>query len=81
MTTQTSNTPATTNLKKDNHEYIISLSYIPSVEILRRRLEKLKIKTFFSYKKNLGSYFNRSLKPQSKSVIYQIFCECGSVQG
>ncbi|CAF4873932.1 unnamed protein product [Rotaria sp. Silwood1] len=63
----------------DNNEemkYSLSLPYIPGMEVLKRKLEKLKIKLYFSYPQKLQSYFNRSLKTSSKSVIYQIPCSC-----
>ncbi|CAF4045091.1 unnamed protein product [Rotaria sp. Silwood1] len=42
------------NLKKDNEtKYSISLPYISGIEVLKRRLEKLKIKLYFSYPNKL----------------------------
>ena len=61
---------------KEEMEYSLSLPYVPGMEVLKRKLEKLKIKLYFSYPHKLQSHFNRSLKVPSKSVIYQIPCSC-----
>jgi uncharacterized FlaG/YvyC family protein len=77
-TKQTTNTTQTAQTKKNDMEYILSLPYVNGMEVLKRKLEKLKIKLYFSYPKKLNSLVTSTIKPQSKSVIYQIECECGS---
>ncbi len=46
------------------------------MEVLKRKLEKLKIKLYFSYPYKLQSKFNWSLKTPPNSIIYQISCSC-----
>ncbi|CAF2666911.1 unnamed protein product [Rotaria sp. Silwood2] len=71
---------ATTNQNDKNNQdfkYSLSLSYVPDLEVLKRKLETdLKIELYFSYSAKIQSYFNRTLKPPSKPVIYQIPCSC-----
>ena len=76
-------TPRTTSnqyneSKNSQMEYYLSLPYTPGMEVLKRRLEKFKIKLYFSYPKKLYSLVTTNNKPQPKSVIYQIDCECGA---
>ena len=49
------------------------------MEALKRKLEKLNIKSYFSYPKKLNSLLTSTIKPQPKSIVYQIECECGSI--
>jgi hypothetical protein len=66
------------NDNKQNTDYSLCLPYVPGLKVLKRKLEKkLKIKLYFSYPNKLQSYFNRSMKTPSNSIIYQIPCECG----
>ncbi|CAF1545313.1 unnamed protein product [Adineta ricciae] len=66
-----------TNTKKDDDtEFTLSLPYVKGIEVLKRKLEKWKIKLYFSYPNKLQSSFNQSMKAQSKSVVYQIQCDC-----
>jgi hypothetical protein len=65
--------------KKDAFKYTISLPYANGIGVLKRKLENLKIKVFFSYPNKIQSTCTSSMKPQSKSNIYQIPCECGAV--
>jgi hypothetical protein len=73
---QTSNENDSPKTNNNEFKFSISLPYVPGIEVLKRRLEKLKIKLYFSYPNKLQSYFNRSMKIQSKSVVYQIQCDC-----
>lgn len=54
--------------KDDKMKHMLTLSYSPGIEILKRKLERLHIKLYFSYNKNM----------QSKSVVYKIPCERGA---
>ena len=69
----------TNNNRKDETELILTLPYAPGMEVLKRKLEKLKIKLYFSYPKKLNSLVTNSIKPESKSIIYQMECERGSI--
>jgi hypothetical protein len=60
-------------------EYSICLPYVPGIEVLKRKLEKYKIKLYFSYKNKIQSSCTKLMKPQSKSNIYQLACECGAI--
>ncbi|CAF0943668.1 unnamed protein product [Didymodactylos carnosus] len=62
--------------KTDDFKFSLSLPYVPGIEVLKRRLEKLKVKLYFSYPSKLQSHFNRNLKTPSRAVIYQIQCDC-----
>ncbi|CAF5064803.1 unnamed protein product, partial [Rotaria sp. Silwood1] len=64
------------SIKNNEFKYSISLPYVPGIEVLKRRLEKLKIKLYFSYPNKLQSCLNQSLKVPSKSIIYQVQCDC-----
>ena len=67
----------TTQIKeKDEWKFRLSLPYYPGIEILKRRLEKLKIKLHFSYPNKLSSFLPSYHHKQSRSVIYKISCEC-----
>jgi predicted GIY-YIG superfamily endonuclease len=69
----------TTHNQDQKDEHILCLPYVPGIEILKRRLAKLNIKLFYSYPNKLQSTLNSSVKRNSKSVIYQIKCECGKI--
>jgi hypothetical protein len=73
---QTSNMNHSPKTNNNEFKFSISLPYVPGIEVLKRRLEKLKIKLYFSYPNKLQSYFNQSMKVQSKSVVYQLQCDC-----
>ena len=68
-----SNTPKTTTSVT---KATLTLPYVPGIEVLKRRLGKINIKLYFSYPNKLQSKFNRSLKTTSRSVIYQVTCDC-----
>ena len=68
-----------TENKKSEFKYTISLPYVDGIGVLKRKLENLKIKVFFSYPNKIQSACSSSMKPQSKSHIYQIPCDCGAV--
>jgi hypothetical protein len=65
--------------EKEQMEYSICLPYVPGIEVLRRKLKKYKIKLYFSYQNKLQSLCTQTMKPESKSNIYQIPCECGAI--
>ena len=65
--------------KEQNFLYTITLPYVPRIEILKRKLEKLKGKLYFSYPNKIGSLFSKSVKPTSSSIIYQIECSCNAI--
>ena len=72
-------TPTAQNKKKNDSKYSIVIPYVPGVEVLKRRLEKLKIRLFFSYKNKIRSLFNSCIRQENKSVIYQLEWECKRV--
>ncbi|CAF1290674.1 unnamed protein product [Didymodactylos carnosus] len=77
---ESNNRHRTSNKKDEETKYSVSLPYVPGMEVLKRKLEKLKIKLYFSYPNKIQSHFNRTLKEPSKSVIYQIQCSCDPPQ-
>ena len=80
QTIRCSNPVSTTQTKKkDEFKYSIVIPYVPGAEVLKRRLEKLKIRLFFSYKNKIKSIFNSCIKQENKSVIYQIECACKKI--
>ncbi|CAF1126020.1 unnamed protein product [Adineta steineri] len=78
QTCQEFNNPKEKTKKKNDMKYILCLPYVRGIEVLKRKLEKLKIQLYFSYPNKLQSSFNQSLKTQSKSIIYQIQCNCNT---
>jgi predicted GIY-YIG superfamily endonuclease len=60
-------------------KYCITMPYVHGIGVLKRKLERLKIKVYFSYPNKIQSACTSSLKPRSKSNVYQINCECGVV--
>ena len=67
-----------TNKKNEEMKLSLCLPYTRGMEVLKRKLEKLKIKLFFSYPRKLNSLVCSNMKPQPKSVVYQMDCECGA---
>ena len=67
-----------TNKKDEEMKFSLCLPYARGMEMLKRKLEKLHIKLFFSYSRKLNSLIYSNMKPQSKSVVYQMDCECGA---
>jgi hypothetical protein len=65
-----------TKVNNDDTKYTICLPYVPGIEVLKRRLEKLKIKLYFSYPNKLQTYLNHTMKTPSKSIVYQVQCDC-----
>ena len=49
------------------------------MEVLKRKLEKVGIKLYFTYPIKLKSLTTTNSKPQPKSVVYQINCQCGAI--
>ena len=41
-----------------------------------KKIEKMKIKLYFTYLNKIPSSFNSIIRPISKSIIYQIECNC-----
>ena len=74
--TVTSTTQDPQRESKPETKFSFSLPYVPGIEVLKRRLEQLKIKLYFSYPNRLQSGLNQSMKSRSKSVIYQVSCDC-----
>ncbi|CAF0966041.1 unnamed protein product [Rotaria sordida] len=71
----------TTNKKEKEGKFLysITLPYIPRIEILKRNLKKLNVKLYSSYPNKMNSLFNNNIKPTSKSIIYQIECNCSAI--
>jgi uncharacterized FlaG/YvyC family protein len=78
-TTTTTTAVQSNKIKENNMEFSLTLPYVNGMEVLKRKLEKLKIKLYFSYPKKLNSLVTSIIKPQPKSIIYQIECECGLI--
>lgn len=49
------------------------------MEVLKRKLEIVGITLHFGYPSNLKSLVTNSMKPESKSIVYQMECECGVI--
>ena len=67
-----------TNKKDEEMKFSLCLPYTRGMEVLKRKLEKLQIKLFLSYPRKLNFLVCSNMKPQSKSVVYQMDCECGA---
>jgi predicted GIY-YIG superfamily endonuclease len=67
------------NNNNNKMKYQITLPFVNGIEILKRKLEKLNIKVFFSYPKKIKSACTNPVEQKSKSNIYQINCNCGAV--
>ena len=67
------------NPKQQEYKYTITIPYIKGVEVLKRKLNEINIKVFFSYPNKLQTQLTNNLKQNSKSNIYQIACMCGSI--
>ena len=65
--------------KQQEYKYIITISYIKGVEVLKRKLNEINIKVFFSYLNKLQTQSTNNLKQNSNSNIYQIACMCDSI--
>ncbi|CAF0855192.1 unnamed protein product [Didymodactylos carnosus] len=76
--TSTQATSSTLPKPKEETKFSMALPYYPGIEVLKRRLERLKIKLYFSYGKKLSSFLPSNKKMTSRSVIYEIPCECGA---
>ncbi|CAF2648494.1 unnamed protein product [Rotaria sp. Silwood2] len=66
------------NNKNKTPNYTITLPYVPGIDVLKRKLEKLNIKIYFSYPNKIQTTCTNIIKPKSKSNIYQINCNCGA---
>lgn len=64
---------------KPEMQYSVCLPYVPGIEVLKRKLNKYNIQTYFSYKNKLQTLCTNIIKPQSNSNVYQIDCDCGAV--
>jgi hypothetical protein len=67
------------NKQKVETKFSLSLPYVKGMEVLKRKLEKIGIKLYFGYPLKLKSLVTSNMKPQSKSIVYQIDCDCGAV--
>jgi hypothetical protein len=65
--------------KKDQMKYHITLPFMHGIDVLKRKLEQLKIKVFFSYPNKIHTACTNSIETKSKSNIYQITCNCGAI--
>ena len=65
--------------KQQEYKYTITILYIKGVEVLKRKLNEINIKVFFSYPNKLQTQCTNNLKQNSKSNMYQIACTCGSI--
>ena len=45
-------------------KYCLTLSYAPGIEVLKRKLEKLNIKLYYSYPRKSNTYVNTHLNNQ-----------------
>ena len=77
-TTNTTNKELNEN-NKDKMKHQITLPFMNGIEVLKRKLEKLNIKVFFSYPKKIKSACTNPIENKSKSNIYQISCNCGAI--
>ena len=69
---------STTNSSKDDElKFSLALPYQPGIEALKRRLERFQIKLYFSYGRRLATSLPSNINPPSRSIIYEIRCECG----
>ena len=57
----------------------LHLPYKNGMEVLKRKLEKVGVKLYFTYLIKLKSLTTTNIKPQPKSVVYQINCQCGAI--
>ena len=67
------------NPKQQEYKYTITIPYTKGVEVLKRKLNEINIKVFFSYPHKLQTQCTYNLKQNSKSNMYQIACTCGSI--
>ena len=79
MKNQKVNKETQNNKKDETTKYKISLPFVQGINVLKRKLEKLKIKVFFSYPNKIQTLCTNTIKSKSKSNIYQINCSCGAV--
>ena len=71
------------NNNNNNHnnrmKYQITLPFVNGIEVLKRKLEQLSIKVFFSYPSKIKTTCTNLIEQKLKSNIYQITCSCGSI--
>ncbi|CAF1569088.1 unnamed protein product [Rotaria sp. Silwood1] len=67
------------NKPKPETKLTLSLPYVKGIEVLKRKLEQIGVKLYFSYPLKLKSLATLNIKPQSKSIIYQMNCKCGAI--
>ncbi|CAF3642972.1 unnamed protein product [Rotaria sp. Silwood1] len=67
------------NKPKPETKVTLSLPYVKGIEVLKRKLEQIGVKLYFSYPLKLKSLTTLNIKPQSKSIIYQMNCKCGAI--
>ena len=66
-----------TSTTQDDLKFSLALPYYPGIEALKRRLERFKIKLYFSYGRKLAALLPSNINPPSRSIIYEMRCECG----
>ncbi|CAF5081010.1 unnamed protein product, partial [Rotaria sp. Silwood1] len=62
------------NKPKPETKVTLSLPYVKEIEVLKCKLEQIGVKLYFSYPLKLKSLTTLNIKPQSKSIIYQMNC-------
>jgi len=67
------------NKQKPETKFILSLPYVKGMEVLKRKLEQIGIKLYFSYPLKLKSLITSNMKHQTKSIVYQINCQCDAI--
>ena len=67
------------NNAKKEEKYCITLPYVKGIEVLRRKLADINIKLYFSYPSKIQSTCTDSIENESKSIVYQMECTCGSI--
>ena len=65
--------------KKEEMKYTVSLPYTDGIGVLKRKLETLKIKVYFTYPNKIMSPCSTPMRARPKAVIYQLPCECGAI--
>ena len=65
--------------KNDEYKHTIILPYVPGIEALKRKMDKLNINIFFTYPNKISSTFSTNTNTESKSIVYQIECSCQSI--
>ncbi|CAF3773704.1 unnamed protein product [Rotaria sordida] len=67
------------NKQKPETKFTLSLPYVKGMEVLKRKLEQIGIKLYFGHPLKLKSLVTLNIKPQSKSIVYQMNCNCSAI--